>query len=121
LDQKEAGPDVGKRAGMVEAREGHDQLPPASSRLDETAGHRPEVGNAVPSTRCLIVLYDQTGLYLGSDIADLPFAARDCRREYPGVMAALSDALVQNGVAPAGNLEAMRIEISPLWTPPARR
>lgn len=95
--------------------------PPAPIRVGSIADSRSRAGMAGASTRCLIVLYDGTGLYLGSDAVVLPFAAGECRRDHPGVMRALNEALVRNGVAPADGLDAMRIEISPLWTPPSQR
>lgn len=115
IGPQEARADVDKRASTKQMREGHDQLLPASPRPDGVAN---EWG---PSTRCLIVLYDATGMYLGSDVVALPFAAHECRRDHLGVMHALNEALVRNGAAPADGIDAMRIEINPLWTPPYQR
>ncbi len=110
-----------KRAGMVEMRHGHDQAPFDPPRPNEAANRLHIANDKVPSTRCLIVLYDATGMYLGSDVVVLPFIARECRRDHPGVVRALAEALVRSGVTAEENLETVRIEINPLWTPPYQR
>lgn len=110
-----------KRAGTAKMQAGYDQATLDPSHPGARANHLPMATNKVPSTRCLIVVYNPTGLYLGSEVVALPFAAHECRRDHPGVMRALNEALVRNGAAPADGIDAMRIEINPLWTPPYQR